>query len=467
MRGSTSNFHGSIKLKRHPFIFTLLGGILVYLANNVYAGDPGGSHTYSDSIQGLKFSVNFAWTLLSAFLVFNMQAGFTFLGAGFVQKKNTLNYLAMSFVDFCVGALVFWLVGFALMFGGSKLTPGLSSGNPFVGYSGFLLLGNSYDVSTAMLWMFQIMFAATACTIVTGAVAERFKFHAHVLYSVFLCGVLYPIFGHWMWGKGWLEMLPFGVGARDFAGSGVVHGIGGLIAFVAAWMVGPRYGKYNPDGSPNVIHGHNMLYIVIGTLTLMFGWFGFNAGSTLAVTELRVSIIAVNTFLAAASGAVTLLYLSFCMTKKSDVIMTCNGALAGCVAITASGAYVPHWAAIIIGIVASLITRISLYIIESKLKVDDPVGAISVHGANGLWGLLSVGIFSDGTYGGVKGLITGSGWQLLSQLIACITLVAWCFSVGFLFFFIMKRMLGLRVPVNVERSGIDVYEHGTSCYPGL
>ncbi len=467
LRGSIGNFHGSIELKRHAFIFILLSGILVYPANNVYAGDPSGSHTYSESIQGLKFSVNFAWTLLSAFLVFNMQAGFTFLGAGFVQKKNTLNYLAMSFVDFCVGALVFWLVGFALMFGGSKLTPGLSSGNPFVGYSGFLLLGNSYDVSTAMLWMFQIMFAATACTIVTGAVAERFKFHAHVLYSVFLCGVLYPIFGHWMWGKGWLEMLPFGVGARDFAGSGVVHGIGGLIAFVAAWMVGPRYGKYNPDGSPNVIHGHNMLYIVIGTLTLMFGWFGFNAGSTLAVTELRVSIIAVNTFLAAASGAVTLLYLSFCMTKKSDVIMTCNGALAGCVAITASGAYVPHWAAIIIGIVASLITRISLYIIESKLKVDDPVGAISVHGANGLWGLLSVGIFSDGTYGGVKGLITGSGWQLLAQFIACITLVAWCFSVGFLFFFIMKRMLGLRVPVNVERSGIDVYEHGTSCYPGL
>lgn len=454
-------------MKRHTLIFILLSGILVCLANDVYAGDPSGSHTYSESIQGLKFSVNFAWTLLSAFLVFNMQAGFTFLGAGFIQKKNTLNYLAMSFIDFCVGALVFWLVGFALMFGGSKLAPGLSNGNLFVGYSGFLLLGNSYDVSTAMLWIFQIMFAATACTIVAGAVAERFKFHAHVLYSVFLCGVLYPIFGHWMWGKGWLEMLPFGVGARDFAGSGVVHGIGGLIAFIAAWMTGPRYGKYNPDGSPNVIHGHNLLYIVIGTLILIFGWFGFNAGSTLAVTELRVSVIAVNTFLSAASGAVTLLYLSFCTTKKSDVIMTCNGALAGCVAITASGAYVPHWAAIIIGIIASLITRISLHIIETKLKVDDPVGVISVHGVNGLWGLLSVGIFSDGTYGGVKGLITGSGWQLLAQFIACITLVVWCFSVGTLFFFIVKRLFGLRVPVNVERSGIDVYEHGTSCYPGL
>lgn len=418
-------------------------------------------------MQGLKFSVNFAWTLLSAFLVFNMQAGFTFLGAGFIQKKNTLNYLAMSFIDFCVGALVFWLFGFGLMFGGSRLAPGLPDGNQFIGYSGFLLLGDSYDVSTSVLWIFQIMFAATACTIVTGATAERLKFHAHVIYSIFLCGVLYPVFGHWMWGKGWLELLPFGVGARDFAGSGVVHGMGGLIAFVAAWIVGPRYGKYNPDGSPNVIHGHNLLYIVIGTLTLIFGWFGFNAGSTLAVTELRVSIIAVNTFLSAAAGSITLLYLSFYKTKKSDVIMICNGALAGCVAITASGAYVPHWAAILIGVIASLITRVSLYTIETRLKIDDPVGAISVHGMNGLWGLLSVGIFSDGTYGGVKGLITGSGWQLLAQFIACITLVAWCFLIGFLFFSVMKRTLGLRVPVTIERSGIDVYEHGTSCYPGI
>lgn len=447
-------------------IILLISCMSLALASKAFAGDPSGNHTYSDSIQGLKFSVNFAWTLISAFLVFNMQAGFTFLGAGFVQKKNTLNYLAMSFVGFCVGALVFWLVGFALMFGGSKIAPGLSCGNQFIGYSGFLLVGDSYDVSTAVLWLFQIMFAATACTILTGAVAERLKFHAHVFYSVFLCSVLYPVFGHWMWGKGWLEMLPFGVGARDFAGSGIVHGMGGLLAFIAAWIVGPRFGKYNPDGSPNVIHGHNLLYIVIGTLTLIFGWFGFNAGSTLAVTELRVSIIAVNTFLSAASGAITLLYLSYYKPKKSDVIMMCNGALAGCVAITASGAYVPHWAAIVIGIIASVITRFSLHFIENKLKIDDPVGAISVHGVNGLWGLLSVGIFSDGTYGGVHGLITGSGWQLLAQFIACVTLIAWCFTVGFAFFYTFKRLFGLRVPVNIERSGLDVYEHGTSCYPG-
>jgi len=380
-RTTSAFFNEGMSLKKIPLIFILISGLFGFLVQAVFAGDPSGSNTYSDSIQGLKFSVNFAWILLSAFLVFNMQAGFAFLGAGFVQKKNTLNYLAMSFMNFCVGALIFWLFGFALMFGGSKLASGLSWGNSFIGYSGFLLLGDSYDVHTSVLWMFQIMFAATACTIVTGAVAERFKFHTHMIYSVFLCGMLYPIFGHWMWGKGWLQTLPFGVGARDFAGSGVVHGMGGLVAFIAAWMVGPRYGKYNPDGSPNVIHGHNLVYIVIGTLTLIFGWFGFNAGSTLAVTELRVSIIAVNTFLSAAAGAITLLYLSYFMTKKSDIIMACNGALAGCVAITASGAYVSHWAAIVIGLIASLIMRLSLYFIESKLKIDDPVGAISVHGA--------------------------------------------------------------------------------------
>ncbi len=454
-----------MKLKRYS-LSIMVACLLIASVRTALAGDPGGALTYSDSVQGLKFSVNFAWTLLSAFLVFNMQAGFTFLGAGFVQKKNALNYLAMSFMDFCIGALIFWLFGFALMFGGSKLTPGLLEGNRFIGYSGFLLLGDSYDVHTSVLWMFQIMFAATACTIVTGAVAERFKFHAHIIYSMFLCGVMYPVFGHWMWGKGWLEMLPFGVGARDFAGSGVVHGMGGLVAFIAAWLIGPRYGKYNPDGSANVIHGHNLVYIVIGTLILIFGWFGFNAGSTLAVTDLRVSVIAVNTLLSAAAGAVTLIYLSYFMTKKSDIIMACNGALAGCVAITASGAYVPHWAAIVIGLIASLITRLSLYFIENKLKIDDPVGAISVHGANGLWGLLSVGIFSDGTYGGVRGVIVGSYWQLLSQFIACVTLIAWCFGMAFLFFFVLKRLLGLRVPVNIERSGIDTYEHGTSCYPG-
>ena len=450
-------------MKRCLLFITLIV-IVTCLANDTFAGDPSGKETYSDSIQGLKFSVNFAWILMSAFLVFNMQVGFVFLGAGFVQKKNTLNYGAMSFMDFCAGTIVFWLFGFALMFGGSQLAPGLTSGNKFIGYSGFLLIGDSYDVHISALWLFQVMFACTASTIVTGAIAERCKFHAHVLNSIFLCGILYPVYGHWMWGYGWLETLPFGVGARDFAGSGVVHGVGGLIAFVAAWRVGPRYGKYNPDGSSNVIRGHNLLYIVIGTLILIFGWFGFNAGSTLAVTELRVSIIATNTFLAAAAGALTLLYISYFMTKTFGVSMACNGALAGCVAITASGAYVPHWAAIVIVAIGSALTCFCLDFIENKLKIDDPVGAISVHGVNGIWGLLAVGVFADGTYGEVRGLITGSGWQLLSQFIASITLIVWCLGMGFLFLSFLKRVIGLRDPISAEQKGLDLYEHGSGCY---
>ena len=434
------------------------------------AADPhGGFSIYSEirDIEGIKTSVNLAWTLLCGFLVFNMQTGFAFLGAGFLQKKNTLNYLTMSFMDFCVGALIFWAVGFALMFGGSSLASGLEKGNTLIGYSGFFLAGNAYDVSTSEIWLFQMMFAVAASTIIAGAVAERFKLHTHLLYSVILCGILYPIYGHWVWGGGWLANLPFGSGMKDFAGSGVVHGMGGLVAFIGAWMVGPRFGKYNPNGTPNIIRGHNLSYVVLGTLFLLFGWFGFNAGSTLAATDLRISIIATNTFLAAITGAITLLYISYVATKKSDIIMACNGALAGCVAITASSAYVPHWAAVVIGIIAGFILRVSLYYMEFKLRIDDPVGAVSVHGANGLWGLLSVGIFADGSYLGVRGLITGSGWQLLSQFIGCITFIEGILVTGYLVFLLLRKTIGLRVPIENENEGIDMYEHGLVCYPGF
>ena len=308
-------------------------------------------------ITGVKISIDLAWTLLCGFLVFNMQAGFAFLGAGFLQKKNTLNYLTMSFMDFCVGGIIFWAFGFALMFGGSFLAFGLDLGNTLVGYSGFFLSFGSFDYSTSKLWLFQMMFSAAACTIVAGAVAERIKFNAHIICSVVLCGFIYPIYGHWVWGGGWLANLPFGSGMKDFAGSGVVHGIGGLIAFVGAWMVGPRFGKYNPDGTPNMFHGHNLSFVVLGTLFLLFGWFGFNAGSTLGATDLRVSIIAANTFLAACTGGVALMYITYYDTGKFDIVMTCNGTLAGCVAITASGAYVSHWAAVAIGFIAVLILK--------------------------------------------------------------------------------------------------------------
>jgi len=312
-----------------------------------------------------------------------------------------------------------------------------------------------------------MMFSAAACTIVAGAVSERIKFNAHIICSVVLCGIIYPIYGHWVWGGGWLANLPFGSGLREFAGSGVVHGIGGLIAFVGAWMTGPRFGKYNPDGTPNMFHGHNLSFVVLGTLFLLFGWFGFNAGSTLGSTDLRVAIIAANTFLAACTGGVALMYITYYDTGKFDIVMTCNGTLAGCVAITASGAYVSHWAAVAIGLIAVFILKASLHFVENKLRVDDPVGAISVHGANGLWGLLSVGIFADGSYLGVRGLITGSGWQLLSQFIGCVVLIIWTLGLGYVLFYILKKTIGLRVPVSEENTGIDLYEHGIPCYPGF
>ncbi|MGR3219593.1 MAG: ammonium transporter [Candidatus Anammoxibacter sp.] len=453
-----------IKNITNIFILFLVGSFAFVMLGTVDASVPGWTISSSRNVVGLRESINLAWVLLNAFLVFNMQAGFAFLGAGFLKKKNTLNYLAMSFVDFCIGSFVFWCFGFAVMFGGSHLSAGLDYGNALIGYSGFFLFGDGYDVSTAAIWLFQMMFAVTASTIVVGAIAERFKFHTHLIFSAVVCGVLYPVYGHWVWGGGWLADLPFGSGMKDFAGAGVVHGLGGLVALIAAWMVGPRFGKYNPDGSSNIFPGHNMSYVILGTLFLLFGWLGFNAGSSLAVTEFRVAIIAANTFLSAIAGALTSIFWSYFTTKKSDIIMACNSALAGCVSITASGAYVPHWAAILIGVIAAFILKSSLEFVENRLRVDDPVGAISVHGACGIWGLLSVGVFADGTYSGVEGLITGSAWQLLAQFIGCVTLVAWVVPVSYLVFLLLKKTVGLRVPIAVEKSGLDVYEHGISCY---
>ncbi len=451
--------------------------MFILLLTNIHpteASDMASTYSINSSeirdINGVKISIDLAWTLLCGFLVFNMQAGFAFLGAGFLQKKNTLNYLTMSFMDFCIGGMIFWAFGFALMFGGSYLAFGLDTGNMFLGLSGFFLSFGSFDYSTSKLWLFQMMFSAAACTIVAGSVAERIKFNTHIICSAVLCGIIYPIYGHWVWGGGWLGSLNLfnsGVGMKDFAGSGVVHGIGGMIALVAAWMIGPRFGKYNPNGTPNLFHGHNLSFVVLGTLFLLFGWFGFNAGSTMGSTDLRVSIIAANTFLAACTGGVALMYITYYDTGKYDIVMTCNGTLAACVAITASGAYVPHWAAVAIGFIAVIILKASLHFVEIKLRIDDPVGAISVHGANGLWGLLSVGIFADGSYLGVKGLIVGSGWQLLSQFVGCITLMVWALGIGYLLFYVLRRTIGLRVPVSEENTGIDIYEHGIPCYPGF
>jgi Amt family ammonium transporter len=429
------------------------------------AGDPSGAITFTEDVAGVIASLNFTWVLIAAFLVFFMQVGFAMLGAGVLRAKNATNFFTMVFMDFSLGALAYWAVGFAIMFGGSGLAPGLELGNRLIGYSGFFLKGDAYDVWTSAVFLFQIMFAAAAASIVACAVVERLKFKAYMLYTLGVTALIYPVYGHWMWGDGWLASLPFGVGARDFAGSGVVHMIGGLVALAGAFMLGPRIGKYNEDGTPNVIPGHNMTYIVIGTFILIFGWFGFNAGSTLAATDLRISVIALNTFLAASAGATAACLVMISKTGKADITMICNGALGGLVAITGPAAYVAPWASIVIGAIAGVLFIAAFWFIEWKLRVDDPVGAIACHAANGAWGLIALGIFADGTYGGVKGLIVGEAGQLLAQLVAVGAALIWGLGAGLLLFGTLKYTIGIRVTPEEELQGLDITQHGAGSYP--
>ncbi len=428
--------------------------------------DPSGVETIArDPFAG----VTFVWTLLSGALVFFMQAGFALLGAGLIRAKNTVNYLTKNILDFSAGALAFWAFGFALMFGGSGLHPGLEDGNGFIGFSGFFLTNQAYDVSTVMFWFFQMMFAATAATIVAGAVAERTRVTAYLAYSFLVVAVVYPIYGHWMWGGGWLgggqleEWI--GASAWDFAGSGVVHAIGGTVALAGAATVGARIGKYGPGGEVRKIPGHNMVYVVAGMFILFFGWFGFNGGSTVNGNDLRIGVIVANTFLAGSVGAVTAAYVGLLRTGRISVANMSNGVLAGLVGITAPCAFVAPWAAIVIGLVASLVMLWSVSFIDRVLKIDDPVGAISVHGTAGIWGLLALGIFADGTYLGVSGLIEGNGAQFVAQLIAAAVVLAWGLTAGTALFMGIKYTLGLRASREEELSGLDLPEHGEETYP--
>ncbi len=447
------------RLSRKSVVVVL--GVMIFLTSFsvALAADPGGAATLeADS----SAPVNYAWVLLCGALVFFMQAGFAFLGAGLIRAKNTVNYLTKSFMDFAMASLSFWAFGFALMFGGS-MAGGLFGGD------GFFLAGDAYDVGTALTWAFQMMFAGTAATIVAGAVAERMKVTAYLAYAFLIVAIIYPIYGHWVWGGGWLSALD--TPAVDFAGSGVVHAIGGLAALAGAIMVGPRIGRFNADGSANEIPGHNMVYVVIGTFILFFGWFGFNTGSTLAATELRISIIFTNTLLAGAAGAVTAMYYGFVRTGKVDIGKSANGALAGLVAITAPCAWVAPWAAVVIGLLGAFVMLGATNLLL-KFKVDDVVGAFPVHGATGVWGVLAVGIFADGTYGNyttdapyITGLLYGDATQLLSQLISVGAVIVWGLGGALVVFALIKYTIGLRASREEELEGLDVPEHGTAAYP--
>lgn len=444
------------------FLFMLC--LLLFCTNMAWASDPSGEHTFALDFRGVVMSESFIWVLLTGFMILFMQVGFIFLG-GFLQAKNVLSYMTHCFLATTLGALIYLGAGFALMFGGFEfLDKHLAGGNSFIGWSGFLLFGEAYDVRIVMLFLFQAVVATFIGSIIAGAVAERMKLSAYVISYFFIYIVIYPLYGHWIWGEGWLFNLPFGVGVRDFAGSGVVHAIGGSIAFTGACILGPRIGKYSKDGTPGFIPGHNIGYMILGTVLLAFGWLGYDAGSTLAAGDLRASVVAANTFIAGAMGAVTVLYYTYMKTGASDIGEACNGFLAGLVAISASCAYVAPWAAVAVGFLGGITYITSVWFVEHKLKVDDPLGAVSVHGANGLWGLLSVGVFADGTYGGVSGLITGNCGQLLSQFIACITAMAWAGGLGCAMYIVLKLVMGIRVSERVELEGLDVNLHGSPCY---
>jgi len=403
----------------------------------------------------LQTNINIVWTCIAAFLVFFMQAGFAMVETGFTRAKNAVNILMKNLMDFSIGSLVFFLVGFGLMFG---KTNGLF-GTTLFGLAG-VEKGTGWDWT---FLIFQTVFAATAATIVSGAMAERTKFIAYLIYSAVISLVIYPVFGSWVWGSllhggGWLE----GLGFHDFAGSTVVHSIGGWLALAGAIVLGPRVGKYGPDGKPRAILGHNLPLAALGVFILWFGWFGFNPGSTTAGNG-QVGYIAVTTNLAAATGAVTALIASWCILKKPDISMTLNGALAGLVAITSPCDGVTPFGSIVIGGVGGVLVVLSVLFIDYVLKVDDPVGAVSVHAGKGAWGTLSYGLFAmDG------GLFYGGGFRQLGvQLLGVATAFVWAFGLGLILFSILKHTVGIRVSAEEELKGLDLGEHGMEAYAGF
>jgi Amt family ammonium transporter len=361
-----------------------LAALAVFLVFFAWTATTGGSAISAADPAGVgtaDAAVDYIWILVCGFLVMFMQAGFAMVETGFCRSKNATNLMAKNLMDFVLGSLLFFFIGYAIMMG--------SDWNGLIGTSGWLMLGDYYDVDAYLNMFWMLVFCATAATIVSGAIAERLKFSAYLVYSVIVSAIIYPIYGHWVWGGGWLANLPFGVGAMDFAGSGVVHAVGGMVGLAGAIVLGPRFGKFGKDGKPRAIMGHSIVLGALGVFILWFGWFGFNPGSTYSAHELRIAVVAVNTNLAAAAGGLMALLISKWKTKKWDVGMALNGVLAGLVAITAPCAWVEGWVSIIIGLIAGILVYAGIKFIESR-GIDDPVGAVSVHGVNGIWGLLAV-----------------------------------------------------------------------------
>ena len=398
--------------------------------------------------------IDMVWVLVAAVLVFAMQLGFALVECGFTRAKNSANIIMKNLMDFSIGSVAYYVVGFGLMFG--------ATAGGLVGVTGLFrpeTMGlEIFDALTPSVFIiFQTVFAATAATIVSGAMAERTQFRAYVIFSFIITLVIYPISGHWAWGGGWLS----GLGFMDFAGSTVVHSVGGWAALVGAAILGPRTGKYTAEGKPNAIPGHNLPLGAAGVFVLWIGWFGFNPGSTVAANA-EIGYIAMTTNLAAAMAAVVTMIITWIRYGKPDVSMTLNGALAGLVAITAGCNVVSFYGALVIGIVAGILIVFGVETVDKVFHIDDPVGAISVHLLNGVWGTLAIGLFAtDGV-----GLFYGGGFaQLGVQALGVLAFGAWTVATTFILFTVLKKTVGLRVSVEEERIGLDVCEHGTSAYP--
>ena len=441
-----------------------------------------------------KVGINLIWLLITGFLVFFMQAGFALVETGLTRAKNVAHTMAMNLFVYPAGALGFFICGFAIMFGGVGPLGTLGGydglnqevsinlfGHAFglFGTKGFFMNG-IYDVGVLGFFVFQAVFMDAAATIPTGAMAERWKFASFAISGIIIGGLIYPIYGNWVWGGGWLAQLGanFGLGHGhiDFAGSSVVHLTGGVLAFVGARMIGARIGKYNKDKTPNAIPGHNIPMAVLGTLILAFGWFGFNSGSTFAGTDFRFSVVAFNTMIASCGGtAASTLWIWFVRGTKPDVSMMCNGLLAGLVAITAPCAFVSPAGGLIIGLLSGIIVVEVTLFVEKKLRIDDPVGAIAVHGANGIWGVLALGLFADGTYGDglngvkgtVKGLFYGDTGQFWAEFIGAATNCIFVGLTGWLMFKLLNIVIGNRVKPEVELEGLDLPEMGIDGYSGV
>ncbi len=422
--------------------------LLFFSGKMVFAGEI--------SIDELQHNLDIAWTAIAAFLVFFMQPGFALVESGFTRAKNAVNILMKNLMDFSIGTIMWFFIGFGLMFGGGE--------SGFFGLSHFMA-SDFGDVSSLnwTFWLFQCVFAGTAATIVSGAMAERTKFSAYLIYSAFICAVIYPVSGHWAWGtlsnigNGWLAEMNF----IDFAGSTVVHSCGAWLALAGAITLGARTDKYGPDGKSRAIPGHNIPLAALGVFILWFGWFGFNSGSTTAGNS-DIGYIAMTTNLAAAAGAVFAMITSWIRFKKPDISMSLNGVLAGLVAITAGCANVSLGASLIIGASAGILVVLSVELIDKVLKIDDPVGAVSVHGICGAFGTLMAGVFNTpGTPGYIEGASVGT------QLIGIGAMFVWAFGSGMILFNLIKFTIGLRASREEELRGLDIGEHGNEAYPSF